>query len=588
MDNNKPTSPNETSSVEFETQPGHTGGPGSTNPMQELLRQSEEVNIEELVNKLVRARVNELVDNEVLLDFGYKADGIVPLAEFPERPTVGDEFDVVVQKPAGNDGPIRLSHKQAVERIGWQSIKEASDNSYPLEGTILKQTPKGFTVSMEGREVFLPATHVGYREDNSKGPLVGRSFAFKIIDIKEKTGSVVVSRKALQDERNEQKWREFVDKHQEGEIVRGTVKKFVVFGVFVEVDGVLGLLHNSDLSWKKGVSPKKEFKAGEEIDVRILAIDSENNRLSLGRKQLTEDPWLVAERELKVGDKIRGRVRSLAKYGAFMELAEPEGLEGLIHKSEMSWTKKINNPAEVLKKGEEIEAVILDIDFENRKLSLGYRQAQPNPWDTIKDEVKPGDVRKGKVTSLTSFGAFVRVTDDIDGLIHVSDLSWDENVTKPEKYVKKGQEVEYKVLAIDTEKQRVSLGLKHLQENPYDALKRKYQRGALIRGTITNITPFGLFIRFDEKFEGLAHKSTLPERLDSEEQMKEKYQVGQEVGAVVLRIEPARKKISLSVKDYNRAQEKQQIKQYLGDGTPAKYNAFGDLAQQLKGEDSGN
>jgi small subunit ribosomal protein S1 len=343
----------------------------------------------------------------------------------------------------------------------------------------------------------------------------------------------------------------------------------------------MGLLHASDISWKKTTRFSKMFAPDTEIDIKILEIDKDNNKLSLGLKQLSEDPWITAERELKTEEVVKGIIRSITKFGAFLELEKYEGVEGLIHRSELSWTKKQISPKDVLKVGQEVEAQILNLEFEKKRISLGLKQVLPNPWDSIHEKIKVGDIQEGKITNITKFGIFISVTDEIDGLIHTQDVTWDDNVKGALKSFKKGKKIEYKILEINSRERRISCGLKQLTENPYNILRKKYHKGTALEGTITKIINTGIFVKIEEKFEGFVHISNISRRkIESMDEAKEKYKKGDKIGVVVLKIIPEQKRISLSIKDFDWVQEKKVMEPYLTDDKPGSYNPFANLLKK--------
>jgi small subunit ribosomal protein S1 len=509
---------------------------------------------------IVEATVLDVTDNEVYLDLGQKQEGICQLSEFDERPVIGNVVKVVVIRGGGIEGNSLVSRKEASRREGWEKIQEAYNNQLPLSGkvSIIIDNNKGYLVDFYGLQLFLPKSQVGVKIRNRLPNLkVGDVIDFKVLSIDEKRKSAIISRKKIQEDINQEKWDKFLSKYKEGDVVDGVITKIVSYGIFVRVDDLDGLVHQNDISWKNNFPFKKYYNKGDKVSVKILSINPEENRISLGIKQLTEDPWEWAKRELHAGDIITGTVTDIKDYGAFLEIRE--GLEGLIHNSEISWSNKQVHPKIVLKKGQEIDVKILSIDPEKKRISLSYKQARENPWQKAKEILKVGEVREGRITGVVQYGAFVEIFDEVEGLIHVKDYSWDE---KPNKdMLKKGDVVKFKILAIDVDNRKISCGIKQLELSPYEKLAQKYKKGEILTGKITGISDFGIFVDIGDGFEGLVHKSKIP--LKKDEKLEDKYKVGDEVKTVLLKIDPEKEKISLSIKDYEKRKEKEIVKQYL-------------------------
>jgi len=509
---------------------------------------------------IVEATVLDVTDNEVYLDLGQKQEGICQLSEFDERPVIGNVVKVVVIRGGGIEGNSLVSRKEASRREGWEKIQEAYNNQLPLSGkvSIIIDNNKGYIVDFYGLQLFLPKSQVGVKIRNRLPNLkVGDVIDFKVLSVDEKRKSAIISRKKIQEDINQEKWDQFLFKYKEGDVVDGVITKIVSYGIFVRVDDLDGLVHQNDISWKNNFPFKKYYNKGDKVSVKILSINPEENRISLGIKQLTEDPWEWANRELHAGDIITGTVTDIKDYGAFLEIRE--GLEGLIHNSEISWSNKQVHPKSVLKKGQEIDVKILSIDPERKRISLSYKQARENPWQKAKEILKVGEIREGRITGVVQYGAFVEIFDEVEGLIHVKDYSWDE---KPNKdMLKKGDVVKFKILAIDVDNRKISCGIKQLELSPYEKLAQKYKKGEILTGKITGISDFGIFVDIGDGFEGLVHKSKIP--LKKEEKLEDKYKVGDEVKTVLLKIDPEKEKISLSIKDYEKRKEKEIVKQYL-------------------------
>jgi small subunit ribosomal protein S1 len=511
---------------------------------------------------IIEATVLDVNENEVYLDLGQKQEGICPLNEFDDKPVIGEVVKVVVVKGGGIEGNSLVSRREAARREGWERILEAYQNNLPLSGkvAVVLNNQKGYLVDLNGLRLFLPKSQVGIKIKNRIPKLrVGDLIDFKVLSIDEKRKSAIISRKKIQEDINQEKWENFLSKYKVGDIVEGTITKIVSYGMFVRINDLEGLVHQNDVSWKSNFPFKKYYHKGDKVSVKILSINQEENRISLGIKQLTEDPWEWAKRELHPGDIITGTVTDIKEYGAFLEIRE--GLEGLIHNSEISWSNKQVHPKNYLKKGQEIDVKILSIEPENKRIALSYKQAKENPWEKAKEILKVGEIREGKITGVVKYGAFVEIFDEVEGLIHIKDYSWDE---KPNKdMLKKGDIVKFKILSIDVEKRKISCGIKQLELSPYEKLAQKYKKGDVIKGKITGIAEFGLFVDIGDGFEGLVHKSKIP--LKKDEKIEDKYKVGDEVNTVLLKIDPDKEKISLSIKDYEKRKEKEMVKQYFKD-----------------------
>ncbi len=508
---------------------------------------------------LIEGRIVDVYDQDVYVDLGLKSDCRVPRSEFSETPEKGSIVAVVI-KSKEQDSEIYLASKlEADSRKGWEIVKEAFHKELQVQGKVDSEVKdKGYLVYVEGVQLFLPASQLAMR--GTLEELKQKTLDFKIIKLNEKGRTGVVSRKQLVEEMNKASWDDVIKQIKVDDKILVKVSKIASFGVFCNVLGVEGLLRQNDISYKKFAPFKNMFKIGEEIEVQVLELDPTNNRLSLGKKQLTEDPWVWAARELEKDTEVRGTVTSLTNFGAFIELKE--GLEGLIHNTELTWAKKPPHPKEVLKKGQEVHSIILDIDVEKRRLSLGLKQLQQNPWQNLSSEVRVGNILEGKITGITKYGAFVEVEKGIEGLIHIGDMSWEDKQKDPTSHLKKGQIVKYKILDVNLETNRISCGLKQLQENPYEALRKKYPVGCIIEGKIKSVVSFGIFLELEPGYEGLVHVSQI--KIGREVvNLEETFKVGDISKAVVLKIDVENKKISLSIKDFDKALERDEISKYL-------------------------
>jgi len=523
--------------------------------------------------EIIEAKVLDVIDQRVYIDLRAKSDGYVPLSEFSEVPHRGSQISVLIKsKETDTDSDLLVCSKtEADARRGWETIKEAFSKNLQVSGKVeTEEKGKGFIVNVEGVKMFLPASQLGMKFTNLDD-LKSQTLDFKIIKLNEKGRSGLVSRRKLLDEINKEKWDELIQSVKVGDKVTATVSKVASFGVFCTVKGIEGLLRQNDISYKKFAPFKQYFQIGQSVELLILEIDPANNRLSLGIKQMYEDPWVWAGRELDKDMVVRGIVTSLTNFGAFVELKE--GLEGLIHSSELSWAKKPPHPKEVLKKGQEVDSVVLDIDLERKRLSLGLKQLLPNPWDNLSANVKKGNILEGKVTGITKYGAFVEVESGIEGLIHIGDITWDEKVKDPTHLLKKGQVIRYIILDVNRETQRISCGLKQLSENPFELIKKKYPVGVIITGKIKSVVAFGIFVELEPGYEGLVHVSQIPDGKNIK--LDEIYKPGEVIKAVVLKIEPDSKKISLSIKDFDKALEKEEMSRYLKQDDSPSHGTLG-------------
>jgi small subunit ribosomal protein S1 len=523
--------------------------------------------------EIIEAKILDVIDQRVYIDLRAKSDGYVPLSEFSEVPHRGSQISVLIKsKETDTDSDLLVCSKtEADARRGWETIKEAFSKNLQVTGKIeTEEKGKGFIVNVEGVKMFLPASQLGMKYSTLE-ELKSQSLDFKIIKLNEKGRSGLISRRKLIEEINKEKWEELIQSVKVGDKVSAEVSKIASFGVFCTVKGIEGLLRQNDISYKKFAPFKQYFQVGQTVELLVLEIDPANNRLSLGIKQMYEDPWVWAGRELEKDMVVRGIVTSLTNFGAFVELKE--GLEGLIHSSELSWAKKPPHPKEVLKKGQEVDSVVLDIDLERKRLSLGLKQLLPNPWDNLTSNVRKGNVLEGKVTGITKYGAFVEVEAGIEGLIHIGDITWDEKVKDPTHLLKKGQVVKYIIIDVNRETQRISCGLKQLTENPFESIKKKYPVGVIITGKIKSVVSFGIFVELEPGYEGLVHVSQIPDGKNIK--LEEIYKSGETIKAVVLKIEPDSKKISLSIKDFDKALEKEEMSRYLKQDDSPSHGTLG-------------
>ncbi|RMH16435.1 MAG: 30S ribosomal protein S1 [Acidobacteria bacterium] len=497
--------------------------------------------------QIVTGRVVGVTDNEVIVDVGYKSEGLIPLAEFADpsgnvEVAVGDEVEVLLEKTEDKEGHVLLSKSKAVRMRIWNEIETAYKESKIIKGRVMDRIKGGLTVDV-GLRAFLPGSLVDIKPIKNLESLRGAELEFKVISLDRRRNNIVLSRKAVLEKEFAKKKAETITKLVEGARLPGVVKNITDYGVFIDLGGIDGLLHITDISWGRVSHPSEHFSVGDETEVVILKFDPETERVSLGYKQRTEDPWNLVDKKYPIGSRIRGRVVSLVDYGAFVEIEE--GVEGLIHVSEMSWTKKVVNPSKILSVGDEVEAIVSELDMEQRRISLSLRQTERNPWEELADTFPVGSIIEGRVRNLTEFGAFVEITDDIDGLIHVSDMSWTKRVKHPSEVLKKGDVVKARITNIDVQNQRVSLSIKEFLPNEWDNFVQTHQVGDTVDGKVVNVTDFGLFIDIYEGLEGLAHISEIDL---AGGKLENQYKVGDWVSARILRIEEDEKKVGLTMR----------------------------------------
>ena len=541
--------------------------------------------------EIVNGTVIETRGKEVIVDIGYKSEGHVALNEFDEdnQPGVGDQIEVLIEVLEDREGQVHLSHERAEFKKNWDKINSLCEEGKVIEGRI-KAAVKGGLIVNIGVEAFLPSSQVDVVQPKNLDALVGEKMEFKIVKLNAERQNIVLSRRELIEEQRSAKRGEMLDNLTPGAVIKGKVKNITDFGAFIDLDGLDGLLHITDMSWGRINHPSEMVSVGQELDVVVLDINKEKERVSLGLKQKTQNPWELIESKYPVGTKIKGKVVNLVSYGAFVEL-EP-GVEGLVHVTELSWTKKHTKPSEVLEKDQEIEAQVLGVNKDEQKISLGIRQLDDNPWDQAETKYAIGSKVSGKVRNLTSYGAFVELEEGLDGMIHVSDLSWTRKINHPSELIKKGDNIEAQVLEVDKENQRISIGIKQLAEDPWEKIDEIYQVGQLVKGKVTKLASFGAFIGLEHDMDGLVHISQVSEeRVDK---IKNVLDVDQEVEARVIKIDRSDRRIGLSIKaaEYDEEQikkEQEQLDQLKpGEDLVALEHAFDNLdlskADEEKGE----
>lgn len=512
-----------------------------------ILEQFEQEQVSYHAGELVKGKVVGISDQGALVDFGYKSEGTLSIDEFTNdegEATLkqGDEVEVVIKSMGSGDNPPSLSRFDAKRRRSWNEIEKSFNDDEVIKGTVTSKTKGGLKVDVNGVEAFLPGSQIDSRPIRNLDSLIGEEIEAKVIKFSRKRNNIVLSRKVITDEViNEQK-AETLSNIKEGYIVEGIVKNLTDYGAFVDIGGIDGLLHVTDMSWGRLHNPNELFKVGDVAQVKILKLDRDKEKVSLGYKQLLPDPWTTVTEIYPVNSKIKGTISSVTEYGAFVEL-EP-GVEGLVHVSEMSWSKRLKHPKHIVRRGEEVEVQVLGIDPDERRISLGIKQLQENPWDTIAERFQVGSQVKGKVRNLTDFGAFVEIEEGVDGLVHVSDISWSKKIKHPKDVLKKGQEVEAVVTNIDIEGRRLSLSIKELTPSAWDQFITEHKPGDVVKGKISRFASFGVFVELAPDLEGLCHISELTD--DRIENPEDQFQIGQELDFKILRIEHDVEKIGLS------------------------------------------
>ena len=514
--------------------------------MEELLAESKIELLKE--GSVISGTIMEIRPTEVVIDFGGKAEGTIPAHEFLDLGDleIGSDLEVYLERLEDRDGNPQLSFDKAEQKKNWEKIVNTCEEGSVITGRVRSKVKGGLVVNI-GVDAFLPSSQVDIQAPKNLDQFVGQTFDFKVVKINRERKNIVVSRRELIEERRQDKKREILSKIKPGETRRGMVKNITDYGAFIDLDGLDGLLHITDMSWGRVSHPSEMVKTGEEITVCIIDIDTNRERVSLGLKQLSSNPWDDIEGKFPINAKVRGKVVNLVPYGAFIELEE--GVEGLVHVTEMSWTKRITKPGEVLNVGDEVDAVVLGIQKEDQKISLGLRQLDVNPWDMATHNYPPGARVRGKIRNLTSYGAFVELEEGIDGMVHVSDMSWTRKINHPSEMVKKGDEVVAIVVEVDVSNQRISLGMKQLTQDPWEDIDRLYRMGDVIKGKVARVAGYGAFIQLDHDIDGLVHISQITE--ERVEKIKDHLSEGEEVSARVIKIDKEERRIGLSIKAAN-------------------------------------
>ncbi len=517
-------------------------------------------NLEE--GTITEGRVVALTKDKVVVDIGYKSEGMIPGDQFSNEELqnikVGDRLQVYIEECEDADGNLVLSKEKADKMKIWEELEKLYKEEKSIDGKVVSRIKGGMMVDI-GVKAFLPGSQIDLHPVRDLDGLVGRTFPMKIIKINHRRGNVVVSRRVLLEETRDKKRQTTLATLKEGQLIQGTVKNITDYGAFIDLGGIDGLLHITDMSWGRVGHPSEMFNVGDRVEVSVLKYDRETGRISLGLKQKSADPWTGVAGKYPIGTRVKGRVVSLTDYGAFVEL-EP-GVEGLVHVSEMSWTHEVRHPSRVVSIGDQVEAAVLNVDPASRKISLGMKQTAPNPWDMVEGKYPIGTRIEGKVKSLTDFGAFIGLDEGIDGLIHISDMSWTKHIKHPSEIFKKGQKVEAVVLRIDKEKERLSLGYKQLGRDPWDdEIPGRYRVGDSTAGKVSKVADFGIFVELDGGVEGLIHISEAG--LDQSVKLEEKFKLQDEVTAKIIKVDREERKIALSLRDHQLDSERRQVDEY--------------------------
>ncbi|WP_246462497.1 30S ribosomal protein S1 [Pelagicoccus albus] len=545
--------------------------------MSELLAQTSFDQLKE--GSIVKGTITEIRQNEVVVDIGGKSEGLVPGQEFVDlgELQIGEEIEVFLEKLENKEGNPLLSFDKAEQKKNWENIITKCEEGSIVQGRVKGKVKGGLIVAM-GVDAFLPASHIDIQPPKNLDQYIGQTYDYKVLKINLERKNIVLSRRELIEEQRASKRRDLLERVNPGDVVKGVVKNITDFGAFIDLDGMDGLLHITDMSWGRISHPSEMLKQGEEIDVMIIEINREKERVSLGLKQTKSNPWQDIEAKYPIGAKVAGKVVNLVPYGAFIEIEE--GVEGLVHVTEMSWTKRITKPSELLKVGDEVEAVVLGIQKDEEKISLGIRQLDPNPWDMVVHNYPVGAHVHGKVRNITTYGAFVELEEGIDGMVHVSDMSWTRKINHPSEVLKKADEIDAIVLDVDTNNQRISLGMKQLADDPWEDIDGRFRIGDVVSGTVSKITSFGAFVELQDHIDGLVHISQISE--ERVEKIKDVVDIGAEVTARVIKIDREERRLGLSIKaaNYDDSQLAQETATYDNMSDGGDLMNLGDILDQ--------
>ncbi|MCB9733873.1 MAG: 30S ribosomal protein S1 [Deltaproteobacteria bacterium] len=543
----------------------------------EQLLEEYEAKVGAKEGEIVTGTVIAISKDYVTVDIGYKSEGQIPIEEFAGtgetlKIKVGQEIDVYLESQENEHGQVELSKEKADKLKIWDEINDAVERNELVEGTITGRVKGGLTVDI-GVKAFLPGSQVDLRPVRNLERYIGETYQFKVIKFNKRRGNIVLSRRALLEAEREELKAKTLEKLEVGLTMKGIVKNITEYGCFVDLGGIDGLLHITDMSWGRVNHPSEMFEVGDEVEVMILKFDPKTERVSLGLKQVSEDPWVSVAEKYHIGDRVKGKVVSLTDYGAFVELED--GIEGLIHVSEMSWTKRVKHPSKLVNQGDIVETVILDIDTENKRISLGMKQIETNPWELLQEKYPVGSVVRGKIRNITNFGLFIGIEEGIDGLIHVSDISWSNKIKNPAEVFDKTDEIEAVVLHIDVEKERFSLGIKQLTRDPWESVEDRYPPGSVIEGQVTKVLDFGAIVEIEDAIEGLIHISELTyEKVGS---VTDVVKEGDKVRAKVISLIPEERKIGLSMKRLSEEEASEDYIEYLRQQRSEQSTTLGDV-----------
>jgi small subunit ribosomal protein S1 len=537
--------------------------------------------------KIVSGEIVQIDNEFVLVDIGYKSEGQIRINEFKDfegnfTAKVGDTVEVLLVRKEDKDGNIVLSKEKAARVKIWDDIEKAYKDNETIKGKIISRVKGGLSVDV-GLQAFLPGSQADLRPVKDLDTLVGVEHDFKIIKYERRQGNIVLSRRAVLEVERAAQREKVLENLEEGAVLEGAVTNITDYGLFIDLGGIDGLVHVTNIAWSKTGHPSELYQIGDQITVKVLSFDREKERVSLGIKQLTADPWTGIEEKYPVDAKIPGRIATLKKYGAFVELEE--GVEGLVHISEMSWTRKVMHPSELFRVGDTVETMVLSMDVAKKRISLSVKQLEPNPWDVITEEYPIGAIIEGKIKNITDFGVFVGIDKGIDGLVHISDISWTKQIKHPSELYKKGDDVRAVILRIDKENEHFSLGIKHLTPDPWNEIPDKYRTGTRVSGKVTNITDFGLFVELEEGIEGLIHVSQLPKGQQDVKELKD-FQIGDVLDAEVVNVSQKDKRIGLSIRKLQESPEKKVYTNYVNNQEKATSSLGALLKEKMMGLDS--
>jgi len=530
--------------------------------------------------ELINGEIIKIDEEYVLVDIGYKSEGIIPIREFKDTDgnvtaKAGDKVDVVLERKENDEGVVTLSMERAKKIKVWDQIRDIQNSDGTIQGKVIHRVKGGLSIDV-GLPAFLPGSQIDLQPIRDLDSLVGKVMELKVLKYNKRRNNIIVSRRALLEEERVKHKAKTLSLIKEGSVLEGKVKNITDYGLFVDLGGIDGLLHITDMSWGRVSHPSAMYQRGDEITVKVISFDREKERVSLGIKQLKPDPWAEAPKKFAVGEKVTGRVVNITDYGAFIEIEE--GVEGLIHISEMSWTKKVKHPSQIVSIGDTIEAVVLNLDTENKRVSLGIKQIKPNPWNVIEEKYPVGTIIEGRIKNITDFGLFIGIDEEIDGLVHISDISWTKKIKHPSELYKKGDEVQAKVLSIDKDSERFSLGIKQLTKDPWEEIPEKFKPGTKVTGKVTNITDFGIFVELEEGIEGLIHSSEIS-KAKSKTSLG-KFQIDDVIQTLVVNVSQEDKKIGLSLKKLQEKENKEIYNNYKDGAEKEITSNFGMLIKE--------